>query len=128
MSGHAETAKKLLGFDITPEVLWELVPWSWAVDWFTNVGDLIKNVSAFSTDGLVMRYGYIMEHSIARDTYIHIGPTGFRSQSVFCEPYTFVCETKLRRRATPFGFGLNLEALTGRQKSIIAALGLTRLR
>jgi len=75
-----------------------------------------------------MRYGYIMEHSIVRDTYIHIGPTGFKDPKVFCEPYTFTTEVKLRRRATPFGFGLNLSSLTNQQKAILAALGLSRIR
>jgi len=128
MLSASDKARKILGLEITPEVLWELVPWSWAIDWFANVGDLIQNVHNLSSDGLVMRYGYIMEHSMVRDTYIHIGPTGFKDRKVFCEPYTFVVETKLRRRATPFGFGLDLSALTSQQKSILAALGLSRIR
>jgi len=128
MLSASDKARKILGLEITPEVLWELVPWSWAIDWFANVGDLVKNVHNLSSDGLVMRYGYIMEHSMVRDTYIHVGPTGFKDPKVVCEPYTFVTETKLRRRATPFGFGLDLSSLTGQQKSILAALGMSRLR
>jgi len=129
-SEHSGLAAKFLGVDITPETLWELAPWSWAVDWFTNVGDLIHNANRWSADGLVLRYGYVMEHSVVRDTYTHIGGNGFVSinANVFPEAYTFCTETKLRRRATPFGFGVNLSALTSQQNAIIAALGLSHLR
>jgi len=126
--GHKATALKLMGVELTPEVLWELTPWSWAVDWFSNLGSLITNLTSLAFDGLVVRYGYVMEHSIVRDTYIHIGPTGLKDPSAFCEPYVFVTETKLRRRATPFGFGLDLSFLTNRQRAIMAALGLSRIR
>jgi len=127
--GLADQARTLLGLDLDPEVLWNIAPWSWAVDWFSSAGDVVKNLTQWSSDGLVLRYGYIMEHSIVRDTYTYVGPTGFYNPT-FLRPaqMTLVSEVKMRRRATPFGFGLNLEALTSRQKAIIAALGLSRLR
>ena len=56
-------ADHLLGVRLTPETLWNLTPWSWAVDWFTNTGDIIHNISAFARDSLVLKYGYIMTHS-----------------------------------------------------------------
>jgi len=124
-------ALKLLGLDLNPDTLWELAPWSWAVDWFTDIGDFLHNASAIANDGLVMKYGYIMEHSIVRDTYTFSGPLGFRPEVKWTgrpHPLILTSECKLRRRATPFGFGLDMSALTGRQKSIIAALGLSRTR
>lgn len=124
-------AQRLLGADLSPDVLWELAPWSWAVDWFSNAGDVIHNLSAMITDGLVMRYGYVMEHAIVRDKYLFSGDLGLRSGITYSgavEPVVLTSESKVRRRATPFGFGLDMSALTGRQQSIIAALGLSRLR
>jgi len=128
MGEHVAVARKVLGGDLTPEVLWEITPWSWAIDWFTNVGDLVKNTSAWSNDGLVLKYGYIMEHSVVRDTYTFVGPTGYLTAEARPLPITLVTETKLRRRATPFGFGLNIGSFTNRQKAIVAALGLSRMR
>lgn len=29
------------GIDITPRTLWELMPWTWMIDWFSNIGDFI---------------------------------------------------------------------------------------
>jgi len=37
----------LYGTRVTPEVLWDLSPWTWAADWFANTGDILHNVSAF---------------------------------------------------------------------------------
>lgn len=118
---HMSQAERLLGLELTPEVLWELAPWSWAVDWFTNLGDVISNLTSWFQDGLVLKYGYIMEHSKCSDTYVYIGQTKFWSGSSPA-PVTFVTETKQRQRATPFGFGVLLSALTDRQKAIAAAI------
>jgi len=53
-------ADRLYGLNPDIETLWNLAPWSWALDWFTNAGDVIHNINAFKTQGLVMRYGYVM--------------------------------------------------------------------
>lgn len=126
-SDRIALAKRLLGIDLNPDVVWNLAPWSWAVDWFASVGDVIANASAISADGLVLRYGYIMEHSIVRDRYQFVGPTGLVSgHKGRPDVLDLIHEVKLRRSATPFGFGLNLETLSSRQKAIIAALGISR--
>jgi hypothetical protein len=93
------------------------------------VGDLIHNFNALSLNGLVLKYGYIMEHSVRKDTYYFVGDTGFVSGNANAFPpnITFVSEVKLRRRATPFGFGLTYAGFTNQQKAIVAALGLSRV-
>jgi len=121
-----DQARRVFGLTPDPEVLWNLTPWSWAIDWFSNVGDVIHNVNAMVQYGLVLRYGYVMEHSIATDTYVFSGPTGYKSAGVTPLDCSLVTETKLRRGATPFGFGLELNALNGTQKAIMAALGMSR--
>jgi len=121
----AGKADALLGLDITPEVLWNLAPWSWAVDWFSNAGDVIANLSAWATDGLVMKYGYIMEHSFISDLYYMDGNGQYQTRSAYVSPVVAWVETKRRLPATPFGFGLNWGGLSLRQKAIAAALGLT---
>lgn len=123
----ADYAGHLLGLEITPEVLWEVMPWSWAVDWVTNAGDAISNVSDFISDGLVMRYGYIMEHSIAREVYtLHNVPLKGQGATTFT--LEKVREVKKRLPASPFGFGLTPESLSAKQVSILAALGMSYRR
>lgn len=119
----------LLGILPSPEVLWNLTPWSWAADWVTNIGDVMSNLSMYQNDGLVMRYGYIMEHKFRESTYHHNGAQakvyGGGTQRIMTTQ-RFNQETKRRRPATPFGFGLELDSLSARQLAIIAALGISR--
>lgn len=121
-----QLGNKLLGTRLTPDVLWELMPWSWLIDWFTSVGDSLANAVAFQNDGLVMPYGYMMRRTrittVASCTLVSKAIPGFEV------PFsnTFTVDQKERVRATPYGFGLSLDALSIRQWAILTALGLTR--
>jgi hypothetical protein len=136
--GYGSDADKLYGLTLSPDVLWNLTPWSWAVDWFTNTGDLIHNVTNFAMAGLVMRYGYMMEETIStysvewddapfngirdiratpKQYYPLFGGSGSRG---------LVTTTKSRVPANPFGFGVGWEGLSPTQLAITAAIGITR--
>jgi len=117
-------AERILGLEPTPETLWNLAPWSWAVDWFSSAGDVVSNVSDWSTDGLVMRYGYLMEHASAIDTYYWSGSIKYNATPP--SPVVVSHESKQRRRANPFGFGLTWGGLSPRQLAIAASLGISR--
>lgn len=125
---HYQEAQKLYGVGITPETLWNLTPWSWAADWFANTGDVLHNISAQAFNGLVIRYGYMMEESIVTKTW-NLSDIWYTS-----EPYshtftqTFRTITKQRVPATPFGFGLNWDGFSTSQLAILAALGISRSR
>jgi hypothetical protein len=129
MARSALMAKKTLGLSLTPDTVWNLAPWSWAVDWFTNAGDVISNLTDWAVYGLCLRYGYIMEHTIARDTYTYVGGSkgaGFKRTEYLPPPIILEVETKIRRKANPFGFGLTWNGLSPIQLAIAAALGITR--
>ena len=129
-------ADHLLGLRLTPSLLWEATPWSWAVDWFSNAGDVIQNVTNFGNAGQVMRYGYMMEETSLKVTkelsdstfYINSklnsGQTTQRAGACSCG-YEVV--TKRRSHANPFGFGVSWDGLSPTQIAITAALGITRL-
>nr|UJQ85857.1 MAG: hypothetical protein 1 [Leviviridae sp.] len=125
LAHYAAVVRKLSGATLDPETVWNLAPWSWAIDWFTNVGDVLSNVSDMATDGLVMRWGYMMEHTIHTRTFSLVGKSGIYGNPAV-SPVTLRVETKKRRRANPFGFGLTDAALTLRQKAILVALGISR--
>lgn len=115
----------VLGLELTPETVWNLSPWTWALDWVSNLGSVISNASDYASDGLVLRYGYIMEHSINTYIYTWAGKTGLRSKALPSD-VILVTETKQRRKATPFGFGLTWDGLSPRQLAIAAALGINK--
>jgi hypothetical protein len=128
MDRWAQEADKLLGIRITPEVLWDLEPWSWLVDWFSNVGDVFTNITRFSHDGLVMKYGYVMARFDMTDEHTSYG-TLWKDATMSTGMSTIVRgnTVKMRQHATPFGFGLSPSTdFTARQWAIIGALGLTR--
>lgn len=125
LASFARHADKVYGVSLTPETLWNLAPWSWAADWVTNMGDVVSNVSDWSLHGLVLRYGYIMEHTVVRDTYT-MEITGANPHKVFPSSVSFVTETKIRKRASPFGFGITWEGLSPLQLAILAAVGISR--
>jgi len=116
---YASIARKLYGIDISPEVLWNLAPWSWAVDWFSNAGDVMTNISLIGQDGLVIRNGYVMCHT--KRTVTDTGT--FQNQS---QTRVSVLEYKQRRPATPYGFGVSFGSLSTKQIAILSALGLSR--
>jgi len=123
---NEQIANKLFGTRITPEVLWNITPWTWALDWVGNMGDVIHNASAFLADGLVMPYAYLMQRKTTSIKY-ELSDIRFRSvsgpTSFFQE---FVTVTKSRRKATPYGFGLDTSSFSAKQWSILGAIGLTR--
>lgn len=123
---QAAVANKLLGTRVTPEVVWNLTPWTWAADWFTNVGDIVHNISAFQNDGLVMPYGYMMRKRTVQKTVTISGARKkWDNQEVNCFQ-RFTTTVKQRRKASPYGFGVLQSSLSAKQWSILAALGLSR--
>jgi hypothetical protein len=74
----------------------------------------------------VMRRGYIMCSTREKHTYTHpginivnYGPTGALVES-------FQTTSKMRLRASPYGFGLTFDGFSPRQLAILAALGITQ--
>jgi len=119
-----QMANRLFGARITPDLIYKLTPWSWALDWVSTAGSVVRNWSAFANDGLVMHHAYIMEEKTQDITYALTGVGS--SAGVINLTQTFRYETKVRVKATPYGFGINPASFTGKQWSIIAALGISR--
>lgn len=122
-------ANQILGTRLTPAAVWNLAPWSWAADWFTNAGDVMTNISQLGSDGLVMRYGYVM----ARYDQAH----AIRVKTITTEQgipagtqlsYDKTVKYRQRRVATPYGFGIDETTLSTRQLAVLAALGLSKGR
>jgi len=125
---QAAEADKLFGITLTPDVLWELTPWSWAVDWFSNTGDVIHNVTALSSQGLVMRYGYMMREDVIKITHAFGGIRDKTNASWGAiPPSTYIMSSKRRVAANPFGFGVSSDGLSPTQVAIAAALGILLL-
>jgi len=123
----------LFGVLPTPALLWEVLPWSWLIDWFTNVGDIYSNISPNAVDNLVTLYSYTMKnvktyeswhahvhHSAGTAVWSHPGcDAGFASY--------LSEETKLRfPGGSPFTLNTKLADFSPYQLGVLAALGLSR--
>lgn len=122
---YLKMAQVLMGNQVTPEVLWELAPWSWLVDWKFRIGQLLS-FAQLPADGLVIRYGYLMRHQKRETTYVTKSPIVFNNGWVTTPSITLRTERKERVQSTPYGFGVTEGDLNPLQWSILAALGLTR--
>lgn len=128
-----QIANYLYGTRITPEVLWNLAPWSWAVDWFTNLGGFFKNLTELNSNDLVLEYAYIMEHCHVIQKYeleftyksgCHAQcthPSGASSKYQM-----FHSERKKRLPVGPYNVGWTYDGLTPSQIRTAIALGFSR--
>jgi len=125
----------LYGINPSPEIVWELLPWSWLIDWFSNVGDIVSNLSTNAVDNLVADYAYVMQHTRVETQYMATGQLGaasskfgWRKLAYPAASLTESVEWKRRQWATPYGFGVDFGTLSPYQVSILGALGMSRSR
>jgi hypothetical protein len=105
---------------------WNLTAWSWFIDWFTNFNHVLTNLSYLGRDGLTIQRGYLMcTHERRVETFQSAfikgsGTASSRGIANFSRKY--------RVTASPFGFGYTWTDFSPFQTSILAALGVNRLR
>jgi hypothetical protein len=130
MRRYQQLASRLYGSPLTPALLWELAPWSWAADWFGNFGDVFANVSYLASDATVMEWGYMMSGIEVENTITSTAPYWSRyvPRSGESETATTVERVSLKSRikGSPYSFALTPAVLTMKQQAILVALGLSR--
>lgn len=122
--------RRIYGLYVTPSVVYNAIPWSWLIDWFSNLGDVIENMDAGVADRLAADYFYTMaSHEVWADSHASTvlqGPNGSETP-VRVSAHTVNRETrKTRYRGNPFGLSASSE-LSPMQASILGALGYSRL-
>jgi hypothetical protein len=114
----------LYGTRVDPSSLWELAPWTWLADYFSNAGDIANNLARFSQDHLVAKYAYIMQKITQDKDYTWSGLS--KAGPAVTTSCRLTAVSKQRTRANPYGLAFN-SALTSNQANIITALGFSRL-
>lgn len=132
--GKLKAVQQLWGLEIDPALVYELTPFSWLVDWFSNVGDVISNYSSATSDNMVAKYAYIMRSTETvvtctcncKGTLNEYGKSPIYS---YGNPRS-ICTTitKARAAASPYGFNLDIADFSNWQISILAALGMSYLK
>lgn len=112
------------GLDISFNTLWNAMPWSWLVDWFSNMGDifsLYRNTVPVRHDGSCIMLQTVTR-AIAWEQVSGDGPIGLVGNS---NPRATNKTRIVAGSATPLP-EFNLPFLNGKQLSILASLAVTR--
>jgi hypothetical protein len=116
--------KAILGLTIDPYTVYELMPWSWLIDYFFNLGTNIKA----NKNQLTMFHDSvrIMEHIRTRTTTSNHTSKTYSTGIVRCSPIFITTESKTRSLATPT-VSASETILTNSQLSILGSLGVLKL-
>lgn len=115
----------LYGLRISPSNIWRATPWTWLIDWFTNISDHIDLLTDVAVDSVVCHYLYLTQHKRREFKFIQNLP--FAQTGMLSLSWSKEIETKERMGASsPYGISLTWENLTPRQLLILSALGLSR--
>jgi hypothetical protein len=119
----------LYGFYASPKFVYDALPWSWMIDWFSNTGDIMANLSADVADRLAADYFYVMREQETR--YVSTADGRFYSRSGGTVSASATTNDRLITRSrivgNPFGWALSEDDLSLTQLGIMGALGISRL-
>jgi hypothetical protein len=118
--------------------IWAVTPWSWLPGWFSNINDVLRNVSSSMENNIVLLYSYVMKETrtTTYTTFTHKiewpkgdanAYTGNDIEATTSWEVTYT--TKMRAGGhNPFGLYVGIDDLTTFQASILAALGISRAK
>jgi hypothetical protein len=122
---RSRVRKTISGYRLDPAALYELMPWSWLIDYFTNLGSIIKaSRNSFSAHHEPVR---IMRHTTTYTNTNSHTTSGSGQYVITCSPFHAKRETKWRRQAVGSLLGARIEFLNGTQASILGALSIRKL-
>lgn len=108
------------------DTAWNLIPFSWAADYFSSVGAAVDNFAATANSDRIMLYGYLMRTQKVREIHTWTGELKVDDQWQTVSKYAFITkEVQQRVSASPYGFGLSLGDLTPKQVANLVAAGIT---
>lgn len=124
--------RRIMGSRVTPETVYNLMPWSWLIDYFIDLGQFIKATSPGVADRLAADYAYVMRTETWTETREanSVFQGAKKENASFNEAVCFssvVDVRKMRHRASPFGWGVSQSSLSLKQLAILGALGLSKL-
>jgi len=119
----------LFGLNVTPAAVWNALPWSWLVDWFSNAGDVAQNLSEGLEGNTFADQFYLMAHRRRVIEYVAEGQFATKDGgTVTVNPSARnIAGIKTRSLGDPFGIAFTEDQLSVKQWSILGALGYSRL-
>lgn len=127
---YAQKAKLILGDPLMSlSTLWELTPWSWAVDWSFNLGGLLSFQESVAEDSLVAhRCSTVFERRVSIVTHWepYYNSPGYTVQVK--GPSISVLNFRQQRRlaGSPYDMGIDWSGFSSQKWFILGALGLAK--
>jgi hypothetical protein len=127
---YKKVGYRMFGFQPTPSLIYNLTPWTWLIDYFTNLGDLYDNLSRGVEDRLIAEYFYLMHERTWKSVtdasqWVYVDEQRTQPKLITARIET-VWTIKARTVGSPFGVGVRYDDLTANQLSILSALGISR--
>jgi len=114
----------LAGARPSPSNIYKSIPWSWAIDWMTNLGLHVDYYSDMLVDSVACQYLYVMKTAVRKRKYIQYLP--FHKGAIQLEFERIITSKQRQEGVGPYGFSLTWDQLTPRQLAIAGALGISR--
>jgi hypothetical protein len=120
---------RIFGFQPSPSVVYNAMPWTRLIDYFANLGDLIENLEPGVADRLAADYYYLMAETSTNKVQDSVGYFVDPEGNPFTASATATVTRfrKTRVQGDPFGMNTAQNSLSGMQLSILGALGIARL-
>jgi hypothetical protein len=112
---RAVAQRAIAGYILDPLSLYEIMPWSWLIDYFTNLGDFVKG-----SRNMFDAHHDKVRLSIEQDTHTS-SSNHSSSASIGFSPFEATYNSKERRATTPSLFA-RIDFITEDQLSILGAL------
>jgi hypothetical protein len=129
VENYSAQAAAVLGGGLNAPTAWELTPWSWLVDWFIDIGGLLRYQEQVATNSVVAtRSGFV--HEATQDVYTSFVPALGTASSLFEYfglPTGASASGKYQKRGSggPYDILKGWE-LSGSQSAIVTALAVSR--
>ena len=122
----AEMMQRILGMRLSPDAVYNMIPWSWLADYFTTLGSFVKAISPGIADRYVFDYAYLMHsmkhtYDLVCTQWVFTNKAGTKTERITARKST-VWSRKTRIVASPVGWGLRKEDLSPFQAAALAAL------
>lgn len=136
---------ELLGAELSPTDLYNLIPWTWLVDWFTGVGQYVDIIDSINQNPSLINWGFVTASSVAtlsttRTSKVRSTRTIWHrpaaqvqveTDNVFTHTSQLVMRTQIRKDlATTFGVDTYFDAsqLSAYQNSILGSIFLMKTK
>jgi hypothetical protein len=116
---------RLHGLFISPTLIYRVIPWTWLVDWFVNIGDNLQMLEDQLTGRVASLYMYLMRHTVERYRYVLTWNT-VDGQSLSFEKFDSIDCKRRVPAGSNFSFSAAPGGLSPTQQAILIALGLSQ--